>query len=102
MKTSEKIDEIANEIGELLGKNRIPAPNAHVIQQIRFLASQLSAIDTYAAGKAYDIFDKAEIFYSQRKHWKYQGGTDKLYVDMTFDLLNRIKQQAETRRNSGD
>jgi hypothetical protein len=101
-KTSELILKIAAQIEEVLNKNPIAAPNDFVPVRIRFLASHLGARDHYAAEKVFKIAELATIFYSARKHTKYRGGSDALWVEMTYDLINRIRSQANTRNAHGD
>jgi len=101
IKISEEILQIASEIEAELNKQSIPGANEAIPRRVKFLAAQLSGRDRYAAEKAYQIAELAGIFYSERRHWKYPGGYTKLWTDMTFDLLGRIRTQAKNRQQSG-
>ena len=97
-KASEIITDVAAEIEAELNKQASAYPNQTIPNRIRFLAAQLSGYDHYAAEKAYQIAGLAAIFYSDRKHTKYPGGSNAIWYEMTFDLLGRIKSQARTRK----
>lgn len=94
--------EIASEIEALLQKNDSPNPNPVAIKKLSSLANQIQPWDSYAGEKAHKIVSLANIYYSDRKHFKYPGGAENLYVEMSFDLLNRIKRQAEIYKSKGD
>lgn len=102
IKTSENILKIALEIEAVLNDYPFSTPNHFIPQRIRFLAAKLNAFDHYAAEKAYKIAERADSFYSARKHAKYPGGAEALWSEMTFDLLGRIKSQAQVRKDHGD
>lgn len=102
MKTSEIIYQIATEIETELNKQSLPGPNATIPKRIRFIAAELSGRDHYAAEKAAELALLADTFYSARKHWKYPGGYEKLWADMTIDLLHRIRKQASLWSEKGD
>lgn len=102
IKTSEILNKIAAEIESALNEQDYASPNEYIPKRIRFLAAQLSSRDRYAAEKAYKIAELATIFYSSRKHAKYPGGPKALWAEMTYDLLERIRSQANTRQFHGD
>ena len=101
-KTSDQITKIADEIEKVLQENDMPAANQTAINRLRFLAQELHGVDNYTAEKAHKIARHAEQFYSTRKHENYRGGADQLYTDMKFDLLRRIRGQAENRQAVND
>ena len=101
-KTSEVLIQVVREIEDALNEQSVAGPNERIPKRVRFLASQLSGRDRYAAEKAYKIVELAGIFYSTRRHAKYSGGADALWAEMTYDLLNRIRSQARTHEAQGD
>lgn len=102
IKTSQVIFRVASEIETELNKQSMPGPNTSIPKRVRFHAAALSGRDSYAAEKAYRIAELAGIFYSARKHWKYPGGHQALWTDMTYDLLGRIRSQGRVREGHGD
>ncbi len=102
MKTSESIIQAVSEIERILNANPAAASNPFVPRQIRFIANQLGGHDTYAAEKAHRIAELSEIFYSARKHMKYPGGAASLRAEMIFDLIERMRSQAQARKTNND
>jgi len=102
MKTSDEIRRIADEMEAVLNTHDLAAPNPGAVSRLRFLAAQMSGLDTYCAEKAGKIAHAAEKFYSARKYATHPGGADQLYTDMRIDLLGRIRSQAATRAMKGD
>lgn len=86
--------EIADEIEALLRANPLPAPNPSVLQRLQFLRGQISGHSHYSGEKVGQILAYATKFYSARKHRSVQGGADTLMTLMTFDLLGRIRSDA--------
>lgn len=86
----------------MLNEHPFAIANPCIPIRIGFLATRLSGVDNYAAGKARKISQLAEIFYSDRKHKKYAGGAEALWSEMTFSLLNAIKSQARLHKEHGD
>lgn len=100
--TSQALVEIAEGIASALKDQPYAAENKFIPNRIRALAAQCAAHSTYAAEKAYEIAQLAEIFYSERRHEKHQGGAPALWNDMNHTLLKRITQEAEDRKKHGD
>ena len=100
MKTSENILKISAEIELILKQNQFAEPNQNAVSQLRFLALELQSLNIYAAEKAYEIIDKALIFYSVKKHQSHTGGASALWSEINNFLL-RIKTQANTWQSQG-
>ncbi|HMG06258.1 MAG TPA: hypothetical protein VK581_12430 [Chthoniobacterales bacterium] len=59
-----------------------PGPNDDALQAIRKHVAHLrsAATTTYASGKADDILEWSEIYFSTRKHQNYGGGAEQVRV----------------------
>ena len=102
MNTSDEIESVAAAIETLLHANRLAVANTSMPARIKFLAARLSSCDHDAAEKAYEIASLASIFYSARKHMTYPGGSERLWAQMTFELLGRIRGRARSRAASNE
>lgn len=102
MTTSQALIEIADGIAAALNEQTVAATNKSIPKRIEFLAAQCAGLSTYAAEKAHKIARLAEIFYSERRHESYPGGAQALWQEITHELLKRITQDAQTRKNHGD
>jgi len=87
-----EIERIADDIKEVLDKNRVATPNTYAASRLSFLANLLPG--GYAREKAREIALTAEDFYSSRKHEKYTGGAPFLFANME-GLVSRIKNHAK-------
>lgn len=96
MKASVRITEIANEIEALLRANPLPAPNPAVLQRLQFLCGQIAGHSHYSSEKVGQIIAHATKYYSARKHHSVHGGAEMLMTLMTFDLLSRIRSDANS------
>jgi hypothetical protein len=94
MKKSEFILKIASEIEAVIDVNRIPITNPSVVARLSNLVHQLRGVDHDASEDGRRLLQVAEIFYSQRKHEKYRGGSEQAYSDMTYQHLLRLKDTA--------
>ncbi len=84
---------------ELAGEFRIPTvAKSSLFQRLKFLAGQVSDVDSYSSGKAHWIASRAGTFYSVRKHAKHPGGPNALLAEM-MNMIGRMRAQARTRED---
>lgn len=100
--TSVQLFELADEIERILTDHAVPMPDPIAIRRLKFIATRLGGLDSYAAEKAGQILEAAERFYSARKHQSHRDGADGLYTKMRHSLLPRIRSQAGNRQSRGD
>ncbi|WP_028304418.1 hypothetical protein [Oceanospirillum maris] len=96
MKTSQKIQDIANELDEVLSKHCVATPNELAEQRIRFLANQLSALDSTAAEKAREMSQCAGSYY-QLPNNKNKGHNGELLYSKMKNQIGQITRIARIR-----
>ena len=89
----DQVLETLDAIAEHLKRNDLPKINGSALSQLSFLTAQISGFDYYISEKAARIASLGGVFYSETAHRQHPGGAEALWVEMSYDLPNRIRQQ---------
>lgn len=91
----DQFENTLKQIEEVLRKHSDPGVNSIALSSIQRLCGNLRNGDSYIYEKAGQLSHLASIFYSARKHLKYQGGAERLYAEISYDLPGRISGQID-------
>lgn len=95
MSTSKEIADLADKLEDYFKENAFPAANEPALRTIKFMCGQIGALDRDVAEKAGDIAYLAGLFFSDRKHRGYSGGSEEIYNRIVKELLPRIRTLAK-------
>ncbi|WP_230960574.1 hypothetical protein [Burkholderia pseudomultivorans] len=90
MKTSEIINDVANEIEKILREYDTARPNPIAIEKLELQYNRMRLHCGYCAEKIRNIVVLANDFYSTRRHQFHPGGADGIFRDIC-ELLDAIR-----------
>ncbi len=101
LKTSERINLVADRIQAVLDANRSSDANPQAMTELRAAVAQMGAKDPFASGKMVELLEKAQAFYGRRSLFRLPGSSQRLLGAM-HDLLDLMRMRARVMASQGD
>lgn len=90
------IVQAAAEIERVLDEHVLAEPNTRALSSLKRIANRIPARDRKAREAAFEIYDRATLFYSEDHEYLLDGGAAGLYEEMRVQLLERLRDAART------
>lgn len=94
------LDNIARavcEIEHVLDEHVLAEPDTRALAALKRIARRIPARHREARDVAFDIYDRATLFYSDDCKYLAHGGAAGLYEEMRMTLLNRLRALSTSR-----
>lgn len=102
MKTSDRIAELADQLGAVFDAHPKAGANPDAMAALRGAVTRLGSTDRYTSGCVVELLGKAQVFYSARGFFRMPGQSQRLLGGMRDDLLDRIRMRGRVLASQGD
>lgn len=102
MKSSERINLVADRIQAVLDAHPQPGSNVQAMTELRAAAAQLGARDPFSSGKLVELMGKAQVFYGRQSLFRLPGSAQRLYAVMHGELLDMLRMRARVMASQDD
>lgn len=91
------IERSVLEIERVLDEHVIAEPNSRAVAAIYRIAKRIPSIHGEARERAFEIYDRATLFYSDHNKYLLRGGAASVYEEMRVTLLEQLRALVSTR-----
>jgi len=102
MKTSERIQLVADRIQAVLDAHPTASANPQAMNELRAAAAELGAKDGFASGKLVELMERAQVFYGRQSLFRLPGSSQRLYGAMHGELLDMLRMRARVLASQDD